>query len=192
MLRLEADTIWGREPGGIACDTVFVTVTTYDGRAEVIDGQAVVASGTPTAMSVARSWVLPSPPTPPSAPAGYSLVHEPRDLRRPVSWDADEWALLMSGAAGPWAAVVDGDEVASLAHCARWTERAAEVGVRTEDPYQRRGLAPVVARAWATLLADHGKVLFYSADEDNTASHRVAAKCDARPLGLLCQLSLRR
>lgn len=191
LLRLEADTIWGRDEGGVGDGTVFVTVTTYDGRAEVLDGHAEVTPGTPTAMNVERSWVLTSSPRLPAAPAGLSLVHEPRDLDVPTHWEADEWALLMSGAAGPWAALVDGARVVSIAHCARWTERAAEVGVRTEDAWRGRGLAPVVVRAWTALLAGHNKVLFYSAAEENVASHRVAARCGGRPLGVLCQLSLR-
>ncbi|ONI76009.1 hypothetical protein ALI144C_35430 [Actinosynnema sp. ALI-1.44] len=189
---MEADTIWGREPGGVGGDTVFVTVTTYDGQVEVIDGHAELSPTTPTAVNLERSWVLASPTHLPQPPTGLSLVREPCDLQPPASWAADEWALLMSGQAGPWAALVEGGHVVSLAHCARWTERAAEVGVRTEDGYRGRGLAPVVVRAWATLLADHDKVLFYSAAEENVASHRVAAKCDGRPLGRLCQVHLRR
>jgi RimJ/RimL family protein N-acetyltransferase len=192
-LRLEAATIWGRDTGdagGLANGTVFVTARTYDGRTAVIKGHADVTPGTPTVVSVERCWTLTPEPRLPPAPPGLSLVHEPRDLTPPAGWDDGDWRALMSGEHGPWAALADGDQVVSLAHCARLTERAAEVGVQTEDAHRGRGLAPVVVRAWAVLLAPAGKVLFYSALEDNRASHRVAAKSGGTPVGMLCRVAV--
>jgi RimJ/RimL family protein N-acetyltransferase len=176
MLRLEAETIWGRDPDGLGSGTLFATATTYDGRTELLDGHADVRPETPTVVSVARCWTLAPQSRLPPAPPGLSLVHE--QLRPQASWD------------GPWAALTDEGRVVSLAHCARLTDRAAEVGVRTEDAYKGRGLASVVVHAWAALFARTNKVLFYSAFEDNKASHRVAAKCGAEPLGMLCRLGI--
>jgi hypothetical protein len=178
MLRLEAETIWGRDPDGLGSGTLFATATTYDGRTELLDGHADARPETPTAVSVARCWTLTPQPRLPPAPPGLSLVYEQRDLRPPACW------------AGPWAALAAEGRVVSLAHCARLTDRAAEVGVRTEDAYKGRGLAPVVVRAWAALFANDNRVLFYSAFEDNKPSHRVAAKCGAEPLGMLCRLGI--
>jgi RimJ/RimL family protein N-acetyltransferase len=191
LLRLEAETIWGSDSDGLGSGTVFATATTYDGRTDVLDGHADVKPETPSAMSAARCWRLTPPPHLPPAPPGFSLVHERRDLRPPTRWKPEEWRLLLSGEHGPWAALAHDEQVVSLARCARLTEQAAEVGVHTEDAYRGRGLASVVVRAWATLLAPDNKVLFYSAFEDNTASHQVAAKCGAQPLGMLCRLSIR-
>jgi GNAT acetyltransferase-like protein len=190
LLRLEAETIWGRDAGGLGCGTVFATATTYDGRTEFLDGHAEATPETPAIVTAARCWTLTPAAQLPSAPIGLSLVHDRRDLRAPIGWEPDEWRRLLSGESGPWAALVDGDQVVSLARCARLTERAAEVGVRTQDAYQGRGLASVVVRAWAVLVAVNGRVLFYSALADNRASHRVAVKCDAEPLGLLCRLGI--
>jgi RimJ/RimL family protein N-acetyltransferase len=190
LLRLEAETIWGKDSAGLGSGTVFATATTYDGRTDVLDGHADVTPETPSAMSAARCWTLTPPSQLPPTPPGFSLVYERRDLRPPARWEPDEWRSLLSGEHGPWAALAHDEQVVSLARCARLTERAAEVGVQTEDGYRGRGLASVVVRAWATLLAADSRVLFYSAFEDNTASHRVAAKCDAQPLGMLCRLSI--
>ncbi|MEV4313393.1 GNAT family N-acetyltransferase [Actinocrispum sp. NPDC049592] len=190
LLRLEAETIWGREAGGLGCGTVFATATTFDGRTELLDGHPEITPETPAIITAARCWILTPPARLPSAPPGLALVHDHRDLRAPTGWDPDEWRLLLAGERGPWAALVDDDDVVSLARCARLTERAAEVGVRTQDAYQGRGLASIVVRAWAKLVAADGRVLFYSALADNHASHRVAAKCGAEPLGLLCRLGI--
>ncbi len=190
LLRLEAETIWDRDAGGLGCGTVFATATTYDGRTEFLDGHAVATPETPAIITAARCWTLTPPARLPSAPPGLSLVHDRRDLRAPTGWDPDEWRRRLSGEYGPWAALVREDQVVSLARCARLTERAAEIGVRTQDAYQGRNLASVVVRAWAALVAADGRVLFYSALADNSASHRVAAKCGAEPLGLLCRLGI--
>lgn len=191
LLRLEAETIWGRDPDGLGSGTVFAAATTYDGRTELLDGHADVRPETPTTVAVARCWTLSPRSQLPPVPSGLSLVHERRDLRPPARWAPDDWRSLLSGEHGPWAALADEDQVVSLAHCARLTERAAEVGVQTKDGHRGRGLASMVVRAWAALLAPHDKVLFYSAFEDNSASHRVAAKCGAEPLGMLSRLAVR-
>ncbi|NKY32017.1 hypothetical protein HGA13_02870 [Nocardia speluncae] len=43
--------------------------------------------------------------------------------------------------------------------------------------------------AWVKQLAAQGLILFYSADDDNIASHRVAQKCKATPLGHLIHIT---
>nr|WP_228001023.1 GNAT family N-acetyltransferase [Nocardia australiensis] len=95
----------------------------------------------------------------------------------------------MSGNHGPWAAITDGDRAVSLAHCARLTDRAAEVGVETNEAHRGCGLAATAVNAWADQLAARDLILFYSADEDNIASHRVAQKCKATPLGHLIHIT---
>jgi predicted GNAT family acetyltransferase len=94
----------------------------------------------------------------------------------------------MRGQDGPWAALVEDDQVVSLAHCARLTDLAAEVGVQTEDAHRGQGLAAVAVAGWVQRMRPQGRRLFYSALEANDASHRVAGKCRATPLGRLIRL----
>ncbi|WIX76135.1 hypothetical protein QRX50_32295 [Amycolatopsis carbonis] len=68
----------------------------------------------------------------------------------------------------------------SLAHCARLTAEAAEVGVQTAGSHRGRGLAAVVVRVWTALFAPGERMLFYSAFETNESSHRVAANVRRR------------
>lgn len=188
LLELEAETIWSQTPDGLGSGTVCVLAATYDGRSNLLAGAARLTPLHPTAITAARCWTLtPGPPLPP-VPPGLALVSEGKDARPPTGWEPDEWQSLLTGERGPWAALAEGDHVVSLAHSARLTDRAAEVGVQTEDGYQGRALASLVVRAWTNLMAGTGRVLFYSAFEANIASHRVAETCGAVPIGMLCRL----
>ncbi|WIX76134.1 hypothetical protein QRX50_32290 [Amycolatopsis carbonis] len=77
-LRLEVEAIWGRDDTGLAAGTVFAVITTCDGRSELIAGHE--APDRPTAVTAARSWLLPAAAEAPVAPAGPTLVRERGDL----------------------------------------------------------------------------------------------------------------
>jgi hypothetical protein len=106
-------------------------------------------------------------------------------LERPVNWDPGEWADLLAGRIGPWAAAVDhGGRVLSLTHTPRpLLDVAAECGVWTDPSHRGRGLAPHVTAAWAELVRGPGRHLFYSCDHRNTASQGVARRLGLRHLG---------
>lgn len=189
LLRLEAETIWGCTDGGLGCNTVNATAISFDGRSLLIPGATQLTPEGAITASVSRTWTL--KPTPPNGtPAGLQLVTEAAGLQPPHGWTDEQWMKLMSGGHGPWAAIADHGQVVSLAHCARLSWRAAEVGVQTEEGQRGRGLAVIAVGAWTGQVTERGLVAFYSADEDNIASHRVAAKCRATPLGRLIQIAL--
>ncbi len=124
-------------------------------------------------------------------PVGLTLHRSTTPLSPPARWDATEWHALLAGSLGPWAGLADHGKVVSLAHCARLTDTAAEVGVQTEEDAQGQGLAAIVVTAWiAQLVAS--RQLFYSAAEDNVASHRVVPKINGIPLGRIARTSLGR
>ncbi|OYO12368.1 hypothetical protein BI335_14225 [Enemella evansiae] len=191
MLRLEAETIWGTESRGrLAAPTVEVLLSTYDGRSATMPGAAALGSDDAVHVTMARGWLL-GPGEPGRPPEGYRLVTDAQSgtLARPSGWAEADWEQLVSGGLGPWAVVLQGEQVVSLAHAARLTERAAEVGVQTEAAHRGLGLAGFAVRTWASLFTDE-RVLFYSAFEENLPSHRVAAQVGARPLGRLTRLFL--
>lgn len=187
LLRLEAETIWGLDGGALGSGTVAVTALTYDGQCLLIQGKAEPDEERALQSSVARCWLL-KDGAPLKTPVGLRLVHHPEKFTPPARWSPEEWRQLMDGTLGPWTALVDDHQVVSLAHSARITTQAAEVGVQTEESWQGRGLAPIVVNAWAGLMRESGRTLFYSAFEANVASHRVAVKCAVTPLGLLSRI----
>ncbi|WP_132291816.1 GNAT family N-acetyltransferase [Kribbella sp. VKM Ac-2568] len=192
VLQLEAETIWppvedGLGAGGLGDDTIAVTAVTYDGQSITIAGATPLSPDTAVGASLARCWLL-ERTTSCAAPPGLRLVSTAGSYQPPSRWSTTEWDSLMNGDQGPWVALVHGDRVQSLAHCARLTKRAAEVGVQTEDEARGRGLASVTVSAWAELMRQRDLVLFYSALEANQSSHRVAAKCHATPLGRLSRV----
>jgi RimJ/RimL family protein N-acetyltransferase len=187
VLQLEAETIWPPVDSGLGDDTIAVTAVTYDGQSISIAGATPLAPESAVEVSIARCWLLEST-TSYSVPPGLRLVSTAGSYRPPSRWSMGEWDGLMNGDQGPWAALVEGERVLSLAHCARLTDRAAEVGVQTEEEARGGGLASVIVLAWAELMRQRELVLFYSAFETNRASHRVAAKCQATPLGMLTRV----
>jgi RimJ/RimL family protein N-acetyltransferase len=106
-------------------------------------------------------------------------------LRRPMSWEEDEWRELTAGAAGgPWAAAVVDDVVASVTHSPRpLLDIAAECGVWTDPRFRGRGLARIATAAWIDLVAANGRRVFYSTEQENLASQAVATRLALRHLG---------
>jgi len=189
LLRLEAETIWGCDDRGRLMSGVIVaTGTTYDGTWATWPGTVTLDPDTEVEVAAARSWVLGEQPVG-SAPQGLRLVTTEGPFLHPAQWYDDEWDDLLTGRRGPWAALVEGDQVVSLAHSARLTSEAAEVGVQTEESHRGRGLGGIVVGAWARQLSPR-LTLFYSALESNAASQRVAEKLVARPIGRLVHLAI--
>lgn len=187
VLQLEAETIWPPVDGGLGDGTIAVTAVTYDGQSTTIAGATPLVPDSAVGISIARCWLLEST-TSYAVPPGLRLASTAGPYRPPSRWSTEEWDGLMNGDQGPWVALVEGEQVLSLAHCARLNDRAAEVGVQTEDEARGRGLASVTVMAWTELMRQQDRVLFYSAFETNRASHRVAAKCNATPLGRLSRV----
>jgi hypothetical protein len=141
----------------------------------------------PLALSGGPSFVfaegLSVPTTTPVICSDDATAASFHQLRPVEGWGRDEWRSLLSGALGPWAAAALGGRVVSLCHCARLTERGAEAGVWTDKAHRRLGYAASVSAAWASLLADTGRVLFYSTSAENKSSQRVAARLELQPIG---------
>ena len=104
------------------------------------------------------------------------------------NWSVDEWNKLLDGAFGPWAIATAGEHAVSVCHSARLTEHAAEAGVWTDPEHRGRGHAAAVTAAWASVPALAGRHLFYSTNDDNRSSQRVAARLGLRPIGWLWRL----
>lgn len=114
-------------------------------------------------------------------PPGADCVRIPRtgDERAvgPFAWVARE---ADHDGAQPFIARIVGSQMASVCHSARLSERAAEAGVETADPYRGRGFAAEVTAAWAAALRAEGRVPLYSTSWTNHASHSVARKLGLR------------
>ncbi|MGH3448175.1 MAG: GNAT family N-acetyltransferase [Nocardioidaceae bacterium] len=82
----------------------------------------------------------------------------------------------------------DGCEL-SGASSARTNSEAAELWVWTEPDARRRGYAEQVSRAWAAEVTGEGRVAFYSHEEDNDPSRRLAATLGVVHLFDLVQLT---
>ena len=76
-------------------------------------------------------------------------------------------------------AVLSGGLVA-IASTSAITDRHADIGVSTLEPWRGRGLATAAASAVACGLQETGRTPVWSAGEDNHASLRVAAKVGFR------------
>lgn len=83
----------------------------------------------------------------------------------------------------PWCAVLNADVVVSLAITARLSPRGAEVGIVTPEPFRRQGFAALATRGWWSVDVLRGRSLFYSTDEKNIASQRVAERLRLSFLG---------
>lgn len=78
----------------------------------------------------------------------------------------------------PLVGVLEDGYAVSLCFCARRSEVAAEAGIETAEPYRGRGLAPLVAAAWAASVRMEGLVPIYSTQWSNKASLAVARKLE--------------
>jgi RimJ/RimL family protein N-acetyltransferase len=100
-----------------------------------------------------------------------------------ANWEPEEWRDLIEGRLGPWAmALIDGRAV-SICHSARLAPHGAEAGTWTHPEHRGHGHAAAATAAWAALLADSGKHLFYSTSAENRSSQRVAARLGLREIG---------
>jgi RimJ/RimL family protein N-acetyltransferase len=120
------------------------------------------------------------------APIQRSDGRVPAWLRRanPGDWHPVEWNELLDGQLGPWAMVTRHRRVVSICHTpVPMTDDFAEAGVWTALEFRARGYAAAVTAAWADILAQSGRHLFYSTDVDNRSSQRVAERLKLRRLG---------
>jgi len=86
-------------------------------------------------------------------------------------------------------AVVDG-KLVGLAHVSAVTERHADIGVSTLEPWRGRGFATAAASIVARLVRESGRTPVWSAGEGNAASLRVAAKVGFREVSRRVYVSL--
>lgn len=77
----------------------------------------------------------------------------------------------------------------SPAPALRTNSEAAELWVWTEPDARRRGYAEQVSIAWAAEVTGEGRVAFYSHEEDNDPSRRLAATLGVVHLFDLVQLT---
>jgi RimJ/RimL family protein N-acetyltransferase len=101
------------------------------------------------------------------------------DLRMRVPEDL--WA--------PWVILMAEGEVASMAFAARISDDGAELGLATVPKFRGRGLARLVTAAWTNLPELAMRRLFYGADHDNVASHRVITQLGLRRIGVSIRLT---
>lgn len=88
---------------------------------------------------------------------------------------------LLGAACAPLFGVIVEGRLLSLAHSARRTKAACELGVDTLPAARRRGYALAVTLLWAEAVAREGCIPFYSALAENTASLALAAAAGYRP-----------
>lgn len=107
----------------------------------------------------------------------------------PGNWQPVEWDELLDGRLGPWTMALEAERVVSICHTpGPLGPQAAECGVWTDPAFRGRGLAAAVTAEWAALLRPSGRHLFYSTDDDNLSSQRVAQRLGLRPVGWTCGL----
>jgi hypothetical protein len=83
----------------------------------------------------------------------------------------------------PWCAAVIDSEIVSIAFAARISEVGAELGVATVRAFRGRGLAAAATAGWSSLPSLQSRVLFYSTDQQNSSSQKVARRLGLRLRG---------
>jgi hypothetical protein len=83
----------------------------------------------------------------------------------------------------PWCAAVVNGEVVSIAIAARISDVGAELGVATVRAFRGSGFAAAATAGWSSLPALRPRVLFYSTDQENISSQRVAMRLGLRLRG---------
>ena len=76
----------------------------------------------------------------------------------------------------PWCAALSGDDVASLAFCARLADVGVELGLVTAEAFRGQGFAAAATAGWSQLASLRARALFYSTSSGNLSSQRVAAR----------------
>jgi RimJ/RimL family protein N-acetyltransferase len=89
----------------------------------------------------------------------------------------------------PWCVALHDGQVASVAFAARLSKSGAEIGVTTAPAFRGRGYAAAAAARWSRLQSLQSRALFYSTDQTNGSSRRVAARLGLRFLGASLRLS---
>jgi hypothetical protein len=88
----------------------------------------------------------------------------------------------------PWCAVLQDDEVVSVAFAARLSETGASLGLATAPQVRGRGYAAAATAGWARLPVLRSRTLFYNTDHTNASSQRVVARLGLRLLGATLEL----
>jgi RimJ/RimL family protein N-acetyltransferase len=111
-------------------------------------------------------------------------VTEARALARPLTshdralvegWQPGSVEYYFHPNRHPLIGVVVAGRLLSLAHSARRTAEACELGIETVQEARRKGYALAATVLWAAQVAQEGRVPLYSALADNTASLGLAA-----------------
>jgi GNAT acetyltransferase len=89
----------------------------------------------------------------------------------------------------PWRVALHDGQVASVAFAARLSKAGAEIGVATAPEMRGRGYAAAAVARWSRLRSLRSRALFYSTDQTNGSSQRVAARLGLRFLGASLRLS---
>jgi hypothetical protein len=81
------------------------------------------------------------------------------------------------------AAAIVGGRIVAIAENAASSARYSDIGVRTLEPFRRRGLSSAAAYLVAREVQARGRVPIWSTASDNVASQRVATKLGFQPAG---------
>jgi RimJ/RimL family protein N-acetyltransferase len=84
---------------------------------------------------------------------------------------------------GNVAGAIDGNRLVAIAHTSAMTERYADIGVATLEPYRAQGISAAAAALVCTDVQASGHTPVWSCGEDNWASLRVAEKIEFTKIG---------
>jgi RimJ/RimL family protein N-acetyltransferase len=98
--------------------------------------------------------------------------------------EAFAWLQAERSAWEPAVAAVIEARAVSVCFSSRMTERAAEAGVETLEPFRGQGHASRAVAAWAIAIREMGRVPLYSTSWDNLASQGVARRLGLRLYGV--------
>lgn len=89
----------------------------------------------------------------------------------------------------PWCVAMRGHKIASITFTARLGKRAAEAGVVTVPSMRGRGYAAAATAGWSSMRVLENRTLFYSTQQANHSSQRVAARLGLRLIGTSLSLT---
>jgi RimJ/RimL family protein N-acetyltransferase len=175
--------------GGIVADTGLP-------KAARLVQQALTETIGEVEETVGPSYICNEPAPQPAPVAGRLLVSDETDpaeldtVANPPTWDENEWERLLHGQVGPWAMLIDDDQMLSMCHSARMAPGGLEAGIWTADHVRGQGLAAACTQAWARACRALPGEVFFSTDAYNIASQRVAARLELPPIGQLWKFRL--